>query len=82
MATAKAKTKNGPVDFGAAYGELEEIVAWFEKEEVDLDEGLKKFERGLQLAELCKHRLEDVENKVVEIRARFGGSEGTEEGEE
>ncbi|MEK9152835.1 MAG: exodeoxyribonuclease VII small subunit [Patescibacteria group bacterium] len=59
-------------NFGEAYHELEEIIAWFEREEVDLDEGLKKFERGLALARKCKERLKDVENKVVEIKAKFG----------
>lgn len=60
------------LDFGKAYKELEDIVEWFEQEEVDLDEGLKKFERGLQLAKACKSRLRDVENKVTEIKAKFG----------
>ncbi len=68
---AKAK-QDKSFDFGAAYKELEEIIGWFEKEEVDLDEGLKKFERGLALAKGCKERLKEVENKVVQIKAKFG----------
>ncbi|HSD12161.1 MAG TPA: exodeoxyribonuclease VII small subunit [Patescibacteria group bacterium] len=68
-----AKTKQDrSFDFGAAYKELEEIIGWFEKEEVDLEEGLKKFERGLALAKGCKERLKEVENKVVQIKAKFG----------
>lgn len=67
--SSKGKDK---FDFGEAYGELEQIVAWFEREDVDLEEGLKKFERGLELAKKCKERLKEVENKVVEIRAKFG----------
>lgn len=65
-------------DFGSAYKELESIVEWFEREDVDLEEGLRKFERGLLLARQCKDRLKDVENKVVEIKAKFGqlGEEG------
>lgn len=66
--SSKGKEK---FDFGEAYGELEQIVAWFEREDVDLEEGLKKFERGLELAKKCKERLKEVENKVVEIRAKF-----------
>jgi exodeoxyribonuclease VII small subunit len=58
-------------DFGAAYAELEQIVGWFEKEDVDLDEALTKFERGLELASQCKARLKEVENKVVKIKAKF-----------
>ena len=62
-------------DFGAAYKELEEIVAWFEREDVDLDEGLAKFERGLALAAKCRAKLREVENKVKEVQARFGDLE-------
>jgi exodeoxyribonuclease VII small subunit len=67
--------KEEAVDFGKAYKELEEIVEWFEREDVDLDEGLKKFERGLQLAKACKSRLKDVEIRVSEIKAKFGALE-------
>lgn len=70
--------------FGEAYKELEGIIDWFEKEEVDLEEGLKKFERGLELAKKCKERLKEVENKVTEIKAKFGqiGDEGGPQDEE
>ncbi len=58
-------------NFGKAFEELETIMAWFEKEEVDLDEGLKKFERGLELAAACKATLTEVENKVEKIKTKF-----------
>ncbi len=57
--------------FADAFQELEQITAWFETEEVDLDEGLKKFERGLELASVCKKKLTEVENKVVELKKKF-----------
>lgn len=57
--------------FAQAFSELEEITGWFETAEVDLDEGLKKFERGLELAKLCKEKLAEVENKVVELKKKF-----------
>ena len=74
MAKAKAQT----ADFGAAYKELEGIIAWFEREDADLEEGLAKFERGLALAKVCKDRLKDVENKVTQIKAKFGAEEAQE----
>lgn len=58
--------------FAAAFQELEEITAWFETAEVDLDEGLKKFERGLELAQICKKKLAEVENYVVDLKKKFG----------
>lgn len=59
-------------DFAAAFSELEKIAEWFETEEADLDQGLKKFERGLELAQVCKKKLTEVENKVTEIKKKFG----------
>ena len=35
------------------------------------EEGLKKFERGLELAKRCRLRLAEVENKVVRIKEKF-----------
>ncbi|HTK05471.1 MAG TPA: exodeoxyribonuclease VII small subunit [Candidatus Eisenbacteria bacterium] len=75
MPKPKAESKEKGLDFGAAYKELENIIEWFEQEDVDLEEGLKKFERGLQLAKGCKERLKEVENRVTEIKAKFGALE-------
>ncbi len=63
------KTKQ--LNFAKAFEELEEITEWFERDGADLDEGLKRFERGLELAALCKGKLDEVENKVKEIKAKF-----------
>ncbi len=63
--------KKKEFDFGKAYKELEGIIEWFETEDVDLDEGLTRFEKGLELAQQCKARLKDVENKVTAIKAKF-----------
>ena len=65
--------------FAEAFQELETITAWFESAEVDLDEGLKKFERGLELANVCKKKLSDVENKVVELKKKFNALSPEEE---
>ena len=73
----KAKTKSNAksaskFDFGKSYAELEKIVAWFEGDQVDLDEALSKFERGLELAQDCQAKLKEVENKVIKIKEKFG----------
>lgn len=60
------------INFGEAFAELEKITDWFEKEDIDLEEGLAKFERGLELAAKLKTRLKEVENKVEEIKVKFG----------
>jgi exodeoxyribonuclease VII small subunit len=58
-------------NFGEAFAELEKITDWFDKEEIDLEDGLLKFERGLELAAKLKSRLKEVENKVEEIKVKF-----------
>ncbi len=67
-----AKTHDNPkADFGAHMTELEEITAWFESENVDLNQALAKFERGMQLADILKRELGQVENRVEKIKAQF-----------
>jgi exodeoxyribonuclease VII small subunit len=75
-AAKKAEAKS---NFSADFKELEEIVRWFESNEVDLEEGLKKFEHGLELAKKCRARIKEVENKVTLIKAKF---EAVAEGED
>lgn len=57
--------------FAEAFAELETITEWFETSDVDLDEGLKKFERGLELAKQLKMKLAEVENTVVTLKKKF-----------
>ena len=63
--------KDKKQNFETAFGELEKIVEELEGGEIKLDDSLKKFERGLELAAFCKGRLKEVENKVREIKERF-----------
>jgi len=39
--------------------------------EVDLDQALAKFERGLELARQLKSRLKEIENTVENLKAKF-----------
>ncbi|HSX14419.1 MAG TPA: exodeoxyribonuclease VII small subunit [Candidatus Saccharimonadales bacterium] len=66
-------------DFGAGLTELEAITTWFESEQVDLDEGLKKFERGMELAEKLRTHLDQVENRVEKIKAKYDAPQPDEE---
>lgn len=64
--------KQSTIDFAKSFEELEKITEWFDSEEhLDLDKGLKQFERGLELASLLKEKLSEVENKVTEIKNKF-----------
>jgi exodeoxyribonuclease VII small subunit len=57
--------------FTKAYKEIEEINEWFQREDIDLDEALKKYERGMELIKKCKERLRQAENKFEEIKKKY-----------
>jgi exodeoxyribonuclease VII small subunit len=60
------------LNFVESFKELEDITEWFDSEEnLDLDKGLKKFERGLELAGELKKKLSEIENRVEEIKEKF-----------
>lgn len=68
------------VPFTEQFAELEEITRWFERGDVDLDEGLKKYERGLVLAALCKDRLQEIENTVISLKKQYEADNSEESG--
>lgn len=61
-------------DFSKQLRELEQIVEWFESDDVDLDKALAKFERGMELAADLKKHLQSVDNKVEKIKQKFDSS--------
>ncbi|MCD6094701.1 exodeoxyribonuclease VII small subunit [bacterium] len=58
-------------NFTKAYQEIEKINEWFEKEDIDLDEALEKYERGMELINKCKERLKKAENKFEQIKKKY-----------
>lgn len=65
------KKESKDIDVAKGFKELEDISAWFERGETDLDQGLKKFERAMEVADVLKKRLAQAENKVKEIKKKF-----------
>ncbi len=65
---------NSKEDFGKKLNELESITEWFESDDVDLNEALKKFERGMELADSLKKELQQIENRVEVIKQKFDGN--------
>jgi exodeoxyribonuclease VII small subunit len=55
-------------DFKSKLEELETINEWFQSDDIDLDEGLKKLKRAKELIKYCKSRLKDVENEFNTIK--------------
>jgi exodeoxyribonuclease VII small subunit len=58
-------------DFAASIAKLEEINAWFQNEDLDLDEGLEKLKTGKDLIKKCRARLREVENEFIDIKKEF-----------
>lgn len=60
MTTRKART----IDFEQALGELEAVVERLEHGELPLEDALRQFERGIELARNCQAALKQAEQKV------------------
>lgn len=67
----KASKPNSDFDFGAQVKELEEIAQYLESSEVDLDEAMKKYERGVEIAKGLRTYLKTAENRVETLKQSF-----------
>ena len=66
---AKTEPVETTVDFEAAMGELESLVEKMEQGEFSLEDSIKQFERGMQLARNCQRALRNAEQKVMKLAA-------------
>ncbi len=64
-----AKTTDAvePIDFEKALAELEAIVKQLEAGSLPLEKSLELFARGVELAKVCKARLDEAELKVSKL---------------
>lgn len=51
--------------------ELDELLAWFEQDDFDVEAALQKYEAGMKLITEISDRLKNVENKVEVLKKRF-----------
>lgn len=51
--------------------ELDAVLAWFDRPDIDLDEALQRFDQGVKLAESAKAKLLHLENKIIVLKQRF-----------
>ena len=58
--------------FETALAELEKLVEQMERGDVSLDESLRLFERGVELARHCQTALRDAETKIQVLMERNG----------
>jgi len=65
MTASKANIENPtPADLANALEELQALVVQLEEGELDLEDSLKRFERGIKLTHLTQKMLQEVEQRV------------------
>jgi exodeoxyribonuclease VII small subunit len=60
----KNKKPTQKTSFESALKELEDIADKLEGGELGLDDSIKEFEKGIQLANYCRLKLEEAERKI------------------
>jgi exodeoxyribonuclease VII small subunit len=71
---------NDEITFEQARNELEAIVRRLEDGQTSLDEALQLWERGEQLHELCRAKLDQAEERVAVLLARMAESRAAAQG--
>lgn len=74
--------KEGELRFEKALAELKGIVDKLEKGDLELDESLKLFERGVRLMAVCSKKLDDAQRRVEIVLKESGGKKAVREFEE
>lgn len=62
---------NEDVDIAKQIAEIEDILSWFDSEEVDIAEALKKYEKGLASISALEEYLKAAKVKVTKINKKF-----------
>lgn len=51
--------------------ELDKVMAYFDQDKFDIDEGITQYEAGMQLASEIKKQLKGYELKIQEIQEKY-----------
>jgi exodeoxyribonuclease VII small subunit len=71
MTAAKSTSKSSKKNYQDLEAELQDILDWFESDSFDVDEAVKKYQRGLELIQELETYLSTAENTVRELKAKF-----------
>ena len=66
-----AKAKKDDVSYEALSAELDEVMLALQREDLDVDQALGYYQRGLELVQELEKYLKTAENQVKELRAKF-----------
>jgi exodeoxyribonuclease VII small subunit len=51
--------------------EFEEVVAWFDGDDIDIETATKQFEKGSKLAEQIEDQLTNAKNQIEVVKQKF-----------
>lgn len=51
--------------------QLEELLGWFESEEITVEEAVKKYEAALQVSKELEEQLKEAKNQAEVIKKKF-----------
>jgi exodeoxyribonuclease VII small subunit len=51
--------------------ELDDILLELQRDDIDVDQTLAKYQRGLELVKQLESQLKDAENTITELQAKF-----------
>lgn len=58
--------------FKQAFTELEQLTQELEyKDAIELEKGILLFEKGMELAKVCKDHLSSMENRIINIKTKY-----------
>jgi len=65
------KVKASQKSYSRLSKELDEIMTWFDSEEIDLDVALSKHESAMKIIDDMENYLKHAENKIKKIKAKL-----------
>ncbi len=66
------KESKTTLNYQSLHEELQFILQEMQREDLDVDEALKNYEKGLIILKKLEDYLRTAENKVTELKAKFG----------
>lgn len=66
-----SKSSQEDPQFESVFSQLQSIVASLEDGKLTLSESMREFEKGIELAEVCKRLLHQAELKITEIKREY-----------
>ncbi len=69
MVKKSSKSSPSPLNFEQSLAELEKLVEEMEHGDLNLEQSLKDYERGIQLTRACQEALQQAEQKVAMLES-------------